>query len=180
MNSDQIASLVEIGLPFLIGVLLLARPSWFVKNRLGDARYLNAKKRLAKGGVLLLIAAGLIFVAHAGELFSPKKMSPEEFLATVVEQNNRILPRPIDEFTTLERVSASGNTFLFHYTLQNLDIGGLSAEAAAEALKPALIKQLGSLRSVEELRAHGIHIHHVYATADGSRTFTIKIAPTEY
>lgn len=96
-----------------------------------------------------------------------------------VAQSNKTLPRQVDEFTTLERVSASDNTFIFHYKLQNIDVGQLSAEAAS-ALKQTLIRQLGTLKNVGEIRAHGIHVHHVYSAADDSTVIVIEIAPNEY
>lgn len=100
-------------------------------------------------------------------------------MAVAVAQSNKTLPRQVDEFTTLERVSASDNTFIFHYKLQNIDVGQLSAEASS-ALKQTLIRQLGTLKNVGEMRAHGIHVHHVYSAADGSTLVVIGIAPNEY
>lgn len=180
MNSSQIASLVECGIPLLIGLLLLIRPSLFVSKSLDAASYFSVKNRLAKGGVLLLIAAGLIFVANAGRIISPEKESTEAFLEAVVSHSNQLLPKRIDEITTLERVSTAENAFLYHYQLHNLDLDGLSTDEASAILKPELIKQLRNNKGVEEFKARGIHVHHIYSATDGSIALTIKIAPSEF
>lgn len=180
MNTSQLASLVDVAIPLLAGALLLAKPSLFTKKDLNAPENAGLKKRLSLAGILALVAAALVFVSHAASSQNPTEVSTETFLAMVVVQTNRQLPRMIDEYTSLERVSASDHTLIYHYRLHDLDTSRLSADAIAAAMKPAAIAQFQKNPNVKTFKARNIHVRHYYETDDHSFTVVIALTPQDY
>lgn len=180
MNASQFASLVDVAIPLLAGLVLLAKPSLLTKKDLNAPENAGLKKRLSLAGILALVAAALVFVSHTTGNPPPEEASNETFLAMVVVQTNRQLPRTIDEHTSLERVSASDHTLIYHYRLHDLDTSNLSADAIATDLKPAAIAQLQKNPKAKTFKARNIYVRHHYETDDHSFTVVITITPQDY
>lgn len=180
MNTSQLASLVDVAIPLLAGVVLLAKPSLFTKKDLNAPENAGLKKRLSRAGMLALVAAALVFISHAAGNQNPKEVSTETLLAMIAVQTNRQLPRTIDEYTSLESVSVSDHTLIYHYRLHDLDTSHLSANAVAAALKPAAIAQLQKNPKAKTFKERNIHVRHHYETADHSFTVVITLTPQDY
>lgn len=180
MNASQLASLVDVAIPLLAGAVLLAKPALFTKKDLNAPENAGLKKRLSLAGLLALVAAALVFASHAAGNQNPKEVSTETFLAMVVVQTNRQLPRTVDEYTSLERVSASDHTLIYHYRLHDLDTSRLSADELAAALKPAAIAQLLKNPKAKAFKERNIHVRHHYETDDHSFTVVITVTPQDY
>lgn len=180
MDADQIASLIEVAIPLLAGCVLLARPSLFTKKNLTAQENVGIKKRLALAGRLALVAAALMFISKAGDILNKKEVPTETFLAGIVSQTNQKLPKTVDPYTSLERLSASDHTLTYHYLLHDLDTSNLSADSVSASFKAALIAQLQKSPNAKQLGIRKIHMRHSYESSDHSFALTIDIAPEDY
>jgi hypothetical protein len=109
MNADQIASLINIGIPLFAGVAMLLSAAMIPKGDLIHPQRGKRKRFLNVGGGLLLVAAGLLAVSSLEQFSTPdQELSTAEYLQSIVKAGNPKLPKRMDEYTTLERLGSSG------------------------------------------------------------------------
>ena len=180
MNADQIATLINVGIPLLAGVGMLLSAAMIPKEDIHPQR--SKRKRLLNvGGGLLLVAAGLLSVSSLGSSATAEPAQPTaEYLRSLVDAGNPKLPKRIDEYTTLERLGSSGSTLTAFYTLHNLDFENMTEQAFEEAARPGLIQQLSRQPAISDFRDRSITMEYVYQSEDKLFFCVIAIGPGEY
>ncbi len=175
--------IVTAGIPLLGAALALGFPQLLTKKNLSDPENEKFKKRLSFAGILLLVAAILILLSQLGSLgISRNALNAlkHDFLPEVVEGMNERMPQRIDEYTVLERVSSSGNTLSYHYTVSEFSSFDLQRTEFSKIMRDNAVQNFKSNPKTKLFQEKGVSIRFVYEDHESSLLADFTILPEEY
>ena len=137
--------------------------------------YNLSKAAAVVGGLVILVALGLIGYVVAPYFVDDSAADRTAFLDKVSEQINVDLPSQVDESTRLESTTVNGDMLQFHYTLMpplsdTLDADNFMARYGDGIQQ--IICEKGRLRRMLQ---NDFRVAYQYQLADGSELGTIKV-----
>ncbi|WP_348765743.1 hypothetical protein [uncultured Salinisphaera sp.] len=137
--------------------------------------YNLSKAAAVVGGLVILVALGLIGYVVAPYFVDDSAADRTAFLDKVSEQINVDLPSQVDESTRLESTTVNGDMLQFHYTLMpplsdTLDADNFMARYGDGIQQ--IICEKGRLRRMLQ---NDFRVAYQYRLADGSELGTIKV-----
>ena len=137
--------------------------------------YNLSKAAAVVGGLVILVALGLIGYVVAPYFVDDSAADRTAFLDKVSEQINVDLPSQVDESTRLESTTVNGDMLQFNYTLMpplsdTLDADNFMARYGDGIQQ--IICEKGRLRRMLQ---NDFRVAYQYQLADGSELGTIKV-----
>ncbi|MES1945816.1 hypothetical protein C84B14_00665 [Salinisphaera sp. C84B14] len=137
--------------------------------------YNLSKAAAVVGGLVILVALGLIGYVVAPYFVDDSAADRTAFLDKVSEQINVDLPSQVDESTRLESTTVNGDMLQFNYTLMpplsdTLDADNFMARYGDGIQQ--IICEKGRLRRMLQ---NDFRVAYQYRLADGSELGTIKV-----
>lgn len=137
----------------------------------------NKKKALSI--VVGILAFGLAYFAT--QYFFSKKPSFNEAMVEVANEINKTCPMMIDQDTQLDNTMAlPNNTFVYNYTLVNLEKENIDIEAVKNFIEPKVVNNMKTSPDMKLYRENRTTMTYNYKDKNGIFVLKINVGPEKY
>jgi hypothetical protein len=100
-----------------------------------------------------------------------------EYANTIVQavKEKTVLPKKIDDSTTITDITAENNAIRYHYLLSDVD----TSELSNESLKESLISSICQSGDTNDLFEQGINIEFLYKIENSSQSYLVKFTKSD-
>jgi len=131
--------------------------------------------------VISLIGLGTAIFSQAITISREKALqNPDnriEYANTIVQavKEKTVLPKKIDDSTTITDITAENNAIRYHYLLSDVD----TSELSNESLKGSLISSICQSGDTNDLFEQGINIEFLYKIENSSQNYLVKFTKAD-
>lgn len=111
-----------------------------------------------------------------------KEMSDKQLafvLESMVVATNSHVPVMVDSETRLEKTSAEGKTFTYHYTLVNFMSNMIGSEQFKASMTPNIVKQMCNNTTMRSYMDMGAILEHSYKSKDQLPITAMQVVKTD-